>query len=198
MRCSASAPSRPASSGRTASSPWSTWRRFDVERLTSIVGSRAEWLLRLSHGIDDRPVQSTRKAKSSSSERTFAEDLTDLEAIRTEIDGMARRTAAGLGRRRLAARTVTIKVRYDDFTTITRSDTRTPPTAGADEIARRAVALLERTEAGSRPVRLLGAGVHNFTSVSETAPALEPDAATESASPERASLPRERGLPRRP
>ena len=62
-------------------------RRFDVERLTSIVGSRADWLLRLSHGIDDRPVQSTRKARSSSSERTYAEDLTDLEAIRKEIEG---------------------------------------------------------------------------------------------------------------
>ena len=156
-------------------------RRFDVEQLTCIVGSRADWLLRLSHGIDDRPVQSTRKAKSSSSERTFAEDLTDLEAIRTEIDGMARRTAAGLGRRRMAARTVTIKVRYDDFTTITRSDTRNPATADADEIARRAVALLERTDAGTRPVRLLGAGVQNFATTTDTVPAAEPDAARSSA-----------------
>ena len=156
-------------------------RRFDVERLTSIVGSRAEWLVRLSHGIDDRPVQSTRKARSSSSERTYAEDLTDLEAIRKEIDGMARRTAAGLERRKMTARTVTIKVRYDDFTTITRSDTRKPPTADADEIARRAVALLERTDAGARPVRLLGAGVHNFTTAADGAPSSEGDAAAESA-----------------
>ena len=158
-------------------------RRFDVERLTSIVGSRADWLLRLSHGIDDRPVQSTRKARSSSSERTYAEDLTDLEAIRKEIEGMARRTAAGLERRKMTARTVTIKVRYDDFTTITRSDTRTPPTADADEIARRAVALLERTDAGSRPVRLLGAGVHNFTATEDEAGTSSPesDPGTESA-----------------
>ena len=150
-------------------------RRFDAEGLTRIVGSRAEWLHRLSHGIDDRPVQSTRKARSSSSERTFAEDLTDLDAIRTAIDGMARRTAAGLGRRRKAARTVTIKVRYDDFTTITRSDTRDPATADADEIARRAVALLERTDAGTRPVRLLGAGVHNITDATDATEAGEPD-----------------------
>ena len=156
-------------------------RRFDVERLTSIVGSRADWLLRLSHGIDDRPVQSTRKARSSSSERTYAEDLTDLEAIRKEIDGMARRTAAGLERRKMTARTVTIKVRYDDFTTIARSDTQMPPTADPDEIARRAVALLERTDAGARPVRLLGAGVHNFTTAADGAPSSERDAAAESA-----------------
>ena len=166
-------------------------RRFDAEQLTSIVGSRADWLLRLSHGIDDRPVQSTRKARSSSSERTYAKDLTDLEDIRQEIDGMARRTAAGLERRKVAARTVTIKVRYDDFTTITRSDTRMPPTADADEIARRAVALLERTDAGARPVRLLGAGVHNFTTATDTAPA-EPNAAQESAPqdvPDRSTAP---------
>ena len=72
-------------------------------------------------------------------------------------------------------------MRYSDFTTITRSDTRTPPTADADEIARRAVALIERTDAGARPVRLLGAGVHNITSAGETAPSPEPGAATESA-----------------
>ena len=148
-------------------------RRFDVDRLTGIVGSRADWLHRLSHGIDDRPVESARKAKSSSSERTYAQDLSALEAIRTEIDGMARRSAAGLERRGLAARTVTIKVRYGDFTTITRSDTRTAPTSDGDEIARRAVALLERTDAGSRPVRLLGTGVHNFTPAA--APGAEPD-----------------------
>ena len=150
-------------------------RRFDVDRLARIVGSRADWLHRLAHGIDDRPVESARVAKSSSSERTYAQDLTDLDAIRTEIDGMARRAAAGLERRALAARTVTIKVRYGDFTTVTRSDTRTPPTSDADGIARRAVALLERTDAGSRPVRLLGAGVHNFTP--PTAAAAQPDPA---------------------
>ena len=83
----------------------------------------------------------------------------------------------------MTARTVTIKVRYDDFTTITRSDTRTPPTADADEIARRAVALLERTDAGSRPVRLLGAGVHNFTATEDEAGTSSPesDPGTESA-----------------
>jgi DNA polymerase-4 len=56
---------------------------------------------------------------------------------------------------------VTIKVRYGDFTTITRSHSQ-EPTSDPDPIVRRAVALLERTEAGRRPVRLLGAGVHNL------------------------------------
>jgi DNA polymerase-4 len=57
---------------------------------------------------------------------------------------------------------VTIKVRYADFTTVTRSHTAEPPTRDPARIAERAVALLERTEACSRAVRLLGAGAHGL------------------------------------
>lgn len=131
------------------------------EVLREAVGSGADWLRQLSRGIDDRPVEPQQEAKSSSSETTYAYDLTDLEQMRIEVDEMARDGAAWLARKDLLARTVTIKVRYDDFTTVTRSDTRAP-TRDPDEIARRAVALLDRTEAASRPVRLLGAGVHNL------------------------------------
>jgi len=59
------------------------------------------------------------------------------------------------------ARTVTLKLRYSDFTTITRSHSEAP-TQDGDGIERRAVALLDRTDAASRPVRLLGVSVHNF------------------------------------
>ena len=76
---------------------------------------------------------------------------------------MARENAEWLEKHGLVARTVTIKVRYDDFTTITRSDTK-PPTSNPDQIQERAVRLLVKTEAGRRPVRLLGAGVHNLES----------------------------------
>ena len=74
---------------------------------------------------------------------------------------MARANASWLERRGLTARTVVIKVRYDDFTTITRSHSQ-PATSDPEEIVRRAVALLDKTDAGRRPVRLLGAGVHNL------------------------------------
>ncbi len=136
-------------------------RTADPDALRSAVGSMTEWLQRLALGEDDRPVEPNRAAKSSSSECTYADDLTDLGRIQEEIAGMARDNAAWLGRKGLLARTVTIKVRYDDFTTITRSDTR-PATNDVTEIVRRAVELLTKTEVGRRPVRLLGAGVHNF------------------------------------
>jgi DNA polymerase-4 len=106
-------------------------------------------------------VSPNRPAKSSSSECTYAEDLTDIPRIRDEIAQMAREVAEWLVRRELMARTVTIKVRYDDFTTITRSHSA-PATRDVDDIVRRAVGLLDKTDAGPRPVRLLGAGVHNL------------------------------------
>lgn len=130
--------------------------------LREAVGSNAEWLRQLADGVDDRPVEPNQSAKSSGTENTFAEDLTDLAEIGREIDEMARDGAAWLERKLLSCRTVTIKVRYDDFTTITRSHSKDPATRNADDIAARAIALLERTEAGHRPVRLLGVSVHNL------------------------------------
>jgi DNA polymerase-4 len=141
-------------------------RSADHAALQRIVGGMAEWLQQLAQGRDDRPVEPNRPSKSSSSECTYAQDLVDPGRMREELDTMARENAEWLHRRGLAARTVTIKVRYDDFTTVTRSDTRAP-TSDADDIARRAVKLLDKTDAGKRPVRLLGAGVHNLVAPDE-------------------------------
>ena len=140
--------------------------------LREAVGSSADWLRRLADGQDDRPVVPHHEPKSSGSENTFSADLTDLSEIRSAVDAMARDAAAWLTRRSLLCRTVTIKVRYSDFTTITRSHSTTSPTRDGDDIARRAVALLEKTDAGARPVRLLGASVHNL--VDPAAPSGEP------------------------
>jgi len=136
-------------------------RTADPEVLRGAVGSMREWLRKLAVGEDDRPVEPDRPSKSSSSEVTYPEDLVDPQRIRGEIAGMARDNALWLGRKGLLARTVTIKVRYGDFTTVTRSHSDRP-TCDPDDVTRRAVALLEKTEAGRRPVRLLGAGVSNF------------------------------------
>ena len=133
--------------------------REDLER---IVGSLSGWLLELAHGRDDRPVQPNRSAKSSGSECTYATDLTAPAEIRREIDEMAREAAGWLEKRSLTARTVVIKVRYSDFTTVTRSQSAPQATRNADAIVTRALALLAKTDAGRRPVRLLGVSVQNF------------------------------------
>src|SRR5260221_42694 len=98
-------------------------RTTDPDMLRDIVGSLADWLLQLARGEDDRAVISEHEPKSSGSEKTFAQDLTDIGEMQSEVEAMARDAAAWLTKRALYARTVTIKVRYHDFTTITRSHT---------------------------------------------------------------------------
>src|SRR5262245_5083947 len=119
-------------------------RTADADVLRGAVGSMTEWLQQLAAGHDDRPVEPNRPAKSSSSEYTYAHDLSDIERIREEVDGLARENVEWLRKKGLLARTVTIKVRYSDFTTITRSHSAAPSN-DIDEIARRAVALLDKT-----------------------------------------------------
>ncbi len=136
-------------------------RAADASVLREAVGTQIDWLLRLARGEDDRPVQPDRAAKSSSSECTYAADIDDVDRMREEVATMARENALWLQKKQLLARTVTIKVRYSDFTTVTRNHS-TAPTDNADQIAARAVALLAKTDAAHRPVRLLGAGVHGL------------------------------------
>jgi DNA polymerase IV len=138
-------------------------RTADPEILKSAVGSYAETLRRMSYGDDPREVNPSTERKSIGCENTFAEDLKDIETIRREVHALAAQTAGALARRKLFARTITLKLRYSNFETITRSHTGDPPTCSADEIASRAAALLEKTAAGDRPVRLLGVTAHNLS-----------------------------------
>ena len=147
-------------------------RTADPDLLQRAVGSLAGMLQRLAAGEDARPVVPDRPYKSSSSENTYNEDLLELDAIRAEIERMARQSADWLARKDLLARTVTIKVRYADFSTITRSHTAIAPTREPEEIVARALVLLDRTEAGRRPIRLLGAGVHGFCGATAGFPGL--------------------------
>ena len=138
-------------------------RTADPEKLKSAVGSYAEALRRMAFGDDPREVNPNSERKSIGCENTFAEDLKDLEEIRREVDTLARQTARALARRELFARTITLKLRYSDFETITRSHTEDPPICSAEGIVARAIALLEKTAAGRRPVRLLGITAHGLS-----------------------------------
>jgi DNA polymerase-4 len=137
-------------------------RAVEEEALRSAVGSWAAGLRALAFGHDERPVVPDRPSKSCGAERTFAEDVADPARLLEEVDSLSARIGGWLEKRGLWARTVTIKVRYGDFTTVTRSSTALPAMRAAADISARARALLPRTEAGSRPVRLLGVSVHGF------------------------------------
>ena len=138
-------------------------RSADPEQLARTIGSHAAWLRQLAHGIDMRPVQPHRASKSSGMERTFAHDLHDRDEIVGHIVRMADAGAAWLEGHAMFARTVTLKVRYGDFTTVTRSHSRETATRDAADLRARALTLLDRTDAGTRPVRLLGVSVHNLS-----------------------------------
>jgi len=146
-------------------------RKADSAVLTAAVGSLADWLKRLAWGDDPRPVTPDRPWKSVSTETTYAEDLRDWPRMTAELDRLAGRVAASLQNKELAARTVTIKVRFADFRTVTRSHTSPTPTADAALLGRRAVMLLGRTEAANRPVRLLGVGAHGLVAGNISLPA---------------------------
>ena len=115
-----------------------------------------------SRGIDDRPVETHQERKSLGTENTYAVDLVELSRMEEEVDRMAVEVADALAKRGIAGCTVTLKVRYSDFTTLTRSRTFTIPVWEAGTIAACSKDLLRKTEAPSRPVRLLGVTASNL------------------------------------
>ena len=131
-------------------------RALPPDRLVARFGRHGRMLHDFARGIDDRPLDLTRERKSLGTENTYSTDLADLAAMDAELDRLAAAVAAALERRQLTAATLTVKVRYSDFTTVTRSRTLTAPTAEGAAIAHHARELLRRTEAAARPVRLLG------------------------------------------
>ncbi|MGB5551240.1 MAG: DNA polymerase IV [Thermoanaerobaculia bacterium] len=137
-------------------------RAVPRDRLEMLFGKHGQWLYNCARGIDERPVRTHRERKSLSCERTYAKDLQRLEEMDQELERMAERVGRGLKKRELSAQTVTIKVRYGDFTTLTRSYTLPSPTSDEQVMATWAYRLLRKTEAGRRSVRLLGLGAGNL------------------------------------
>jgi DNA polymerase-4 len=133
--------------------------RFPLEVLEKNFGKHGDHLHFLSQGIDDRDVELVREVKSIGHEDTFASDLLDMEAARRELLSLATRVSRRLRGEAVVGRTVTLKVKYNDFVQITRSETLPEPTEDGWEIFRRCCGLLEKTEVGKRPARLLGISV---------------------------------------
>jgi DNA polymerase-4 len=121
----------------------------------------------LSKGIDDTEVQPERIIKSMGREETFLEDIQEKEKAEKEILILSQRVAKRLRRHSKAGRTITLKVTYYDFTQITRALTLPAATDDGRTIYRFALDLLEKTEIGKRPVRLLGIYLSHLTKPGE-------------------------------
>ncbi|MBV9847167.1 MAG: DNA polymerase IV [Kutzneria sp.] len=145
-------------------------------RLRRVVGDAlAEHLSALARAEDPRPVVAESAEKSVGAERTFDVDHHDRALLRRELLRLAERTAGSLRRRGLRGRTVSIKVRYGDFTTITRSRTLPVATDVGQEVFRAASALLDgHVPAGA--VRLIGVRVEQLVVASDVGEQLALDA----------------------
>ena len=130
--------------------------------LRALVGSFGPKLKRFAFGQDDRPLEIGDVVKSISSENTFLRDTADRRELRTCLREQAEEISATLKRKQLGAQTVQVKVRYGDFTTLTRQITVEEPVTDAGDIYRLGCFLLAKEKLVYRPLRLLGLGVSNL------------------------------------
>ncbi|WP_441000739.1 DNA polymerase IV [Fodinibius sp. SL11] len=135
------------------------WSEID---LVNEFGKTGRHYYRIVRGVDNRHVKTHRIRKSIGKERTFSDDVEDLGWINNFLKELAEKIAERMQSKNAAGKTVTLKVRYDDFETITRSTSFSHYVDDADDIADTAISLLEETEVGQRKVRLLGITLSNL------------------------------------
>jgi DNA polymerase-4 len=130
--------------------------------LRVLVGSFGQTLKRFAFGEDHRPLDLSSDVKSISSENTFLRDTDDRQLLRKTLRQQAGEIAADLQKKRLAAKTVEVRVRYGDFTTLSRQLTFEDPVSDTEAIYKLGCHLLARHQLVRRPLRLLGLGVSHL------------------------------------
>ncbi len=127
--------------------------------LKSLFGENGRDLARHALGIDERPVTPEHETKSISQETTFARDVSDDRQLEKTLRELAAEVGRSLRREHLAGRTVKLKLRWPDFTTLTRQSTLPVPTDLDDTIATTAILLMKKARQPGQSVRLIGVGV---------------------------------------
>lgn len=130
------------------------------QRLFDIFGKSGVEIWERAIGTDTRPVEPDGMPRQHSSEETFRADVINLQTLRNKLKEFSEELTIGLKEEGLTGRTVVLKIKYHDFQQITRSRTLSASVRGSEDLFRVACRLLtEKTEAGSKPIRLLGLGV---------------------------------------
>jgi DNA polymerase IV len=137
-------------------------RDWSLAALQAKFGSSAEWYWRICRGIDEREVKPDRPYKSVSAERTFDEDQRDPERLAAELGRIAGYAWDRVKRAEVAGRTVTLKVKFADFTIITRSKSFASTVPDLEAFTAAGQALLEGLHPLAKGIRLLGLGLHNL------------------------------------
>lgn len=136
-------------------------RKYSPEFWRRQLGKGGEVLHRRSNGVDESEVVTYTKAKSESAENTFRSDTSDPVELKRWLMLQAERVGASLRKHNTPGRTITLKLKYSDFTSITRSKTLSKPTFATETIFETAARLLDKQNL-SKTVRLIGVGVSNF------------------------------------
>ena len=139
--------------------------QMQVDVLEQQFGKHGLKMVQLAKGFDDRDVVPTHDAKSIGHEQTFRHDIIDPDRAKKELLDLANRVAYRLRRHGARGRTITLKVKYNDFTLITRSATLPESTDDGLEIYGAVCRLLQKTALGKRPVRLLGVSLSQLESL---------------------------------
>ena len=137
-------------------------RDWALPALQAHFGSSADWYWRICRGIDEREVKPDRPYKSVSAERTFDEDLSDPERLAAELERIAGYAWDRVKRAEVAGRTVTLKVKFGDFTLITRSKSFAAPVPDLPAFIVAGQSLLAALHPVPKGIRLLGLGLHNL------------------------------------
>jgi DNA polymerase-4 len=137
-------------------------REWSEIELVEQFGKVGRHYFRIVRGVDQRKVKAHRIRKSIGKERTFSEDVDDLTWIHNFLTELAGKIADIMTSKQAAGKTVTLKVRYADFETVTRSTSFSHYLDQAEDIAKTAIQLLQETHVGDRKVRLLGITMSNL------------------------------------
>ncbi|MGD2150354.1 MAG: DNA polymerase IV [Desulfobacterales bacterium] len=131
-------------------------RKTPVTFLEKKFGKQGVNMHQLAMGVDERDVIPEHDVKSMGHEQTFPHDITSLDAAKKELLALGNKVARRMRRKGVTGKTVTLKVKYNDFVQITRSTTLPKRTDDGLEIYSTACRLLEKTEVAIKPIRLLG------------------------------------------
>ncbi|MBF0494785.1 MAG: DNA polymerase IV [Candidatus Omnitrophica bacterium] len=136
--------------------------KTNKEKLVSLFGRNGGHMWELSHGIDERVVERESEAKSISNEHTFDTDTGDVDTIMNTVMFLSGKVSRRLRKHGFKARTITLKIRFSDFKTFTRSETIEPPTNFINDLYSVCAGKLKEFGLGKRKVRLIGVGTSNF------------------------------------
>jgi len=137
-------------------------KKFKKEQLIELFGKLGNYFYDIAHGMDERPVEPDRIRKSIGKETTLVEDIDDTDQMLEILENIAVRLGDSLIKREAKGRTITLKIKYFDFQSITKSATINEPVDNASVIMKFVKSLLSKTEAGKKKVRLLGISISNF------------------------------------